>query len=241
MHKLYLEAAAEQSSLSCARQKIILSRGAGCDHSWVCMWPAAALPCAQRAPTYGTQRKAAEENCIFGRAQQVLPALSPGRSSSCQQLSPAPCRVTQTPLQQAGHFSLAPPQGHVASHKEWSWKNMYKMNMHIFKASVGSKHAQVYGQQWHLSVKTSDRGCTWDYLIWDSDSCLKSPFFHKNTLCTSSPAPVLAEMKQTLSQRAYCAGRCLHRTVLPGCSPAGHVHAGSNPPCQWPMAPSLQG
>lgn len=57
------------------------------------------------------------------------------------------CSVTQTPLQQAGHFSLAPPQGRVASHKEWSWKNMYKMNVHICKASVGSKHTQVYGQQ----------------------------------------------------------------------------------------------
>lgn len=110
--QLYLEVAAEQSSWR------ILSRGAGCDHSWVCMWPAAALPCTQRAPTYDTQRKAAEEHCLFGRAQQVLPALSPGEEQLMPAALSSSCSVTQTPLQQAGHFSLAPPQGRVASHKE---------------------------------------------------------------------------------------------------------------------------
>lgn len=111
MYKLYLEAAAEQNSWSCARQKIILSRGAGCDQSWVWVWPIAALPCVQRALIYDMQRKAAEENCIFGKAQQVLPALFPGE----EQLVPAALCSSlqhhQIPLQQGGHFSLGSTAG----------------------------------------------------------------------------------------------------------------------------------
>lgn len=90
---------------------MILPRGSACAQSWVWMWPTAALPCVQRALTYDTQRKAAEGNCIFGKAQQVLPALSPGE----EQLVPAALcgslQHRQTPLQQGGHFSLGSTAG----------------------------------------------------------------------------------------------------------------------------------